>query len=139
MFQRRNKIYLYLIIACMAGYGWLYFNISFHPKEISDKVTFCIVKHTTNIPCPSCGSTRAVVSLLSGNFIESLYWNPIGLILIILLMFTPLWIIYDLINKKETLHKIYIKTEEILRKRVIAVPAVLIILINWIWNISKGL
>lgn len=102
-------------------------------------MSVCIIKNITNIPCPSCGSTRSVVSFIDGNFIDSLYYNPIGLIIIIIMITSPIWIIYDLIYSKDTLYQCYRKIEVALNTKIIAIPAIVLILANWIWNIYKGL
>ncbi|QDU59401.1 hypothetical protein Pan216_02290 [Planctomycetes bacterium Pan216] len=36
----------------------------------------CLFKESTGLPCPTCGSTRAVEALLSGKFGASLRLNP---------------------------------------------------------------
>jgi uncharacterized protein DUF2752 len=37
----------------------------------------CVLKGVTNIPCPTCGSTRALVFLAHGEFIAALAMNPL--------------------------------------------------------------
>ena len=73
----RNKLYSILFIACLAGYIWLYFSITKNITE-NKSVEVCLIKHVTNIPCPSCGSTRSVISLTKGDFVGALKFNPIG-------------------------------------------------------------
>jgi len=69
----------------------------------------------------------------------ALFWNPFGLILVTVLVASPLWIIYDLSMKRSTLFKLYISAEQVLNRKWIAIPAILLVLVNWIWNIYKGL
>lgn len=38
--------------------------------------SFCIVKETLGVPCPACGATRSVVSLIHLSFADSFNWNP---------------------------------------------------------------
>ena len=71
----RNKLYYLLTIACIAGYSWLYFSMNSNQSQ-QGGFEVCLIKHVTDIPCPSCGSTRSVVSLVQGNFIDALYMNP---------------------------------------------------------------
>jgi len=132
----KNKLYLFLLISCLAGYIWLYFNFR---TNNNNEIGLCMFKHVTNIPCPSCGSTRSILSLFQGHFIESIYWNPIGLILVIIMVASPIWIAYDLVSRKETLLNFYKKTESYLKQKRIAIPVILLIITNWIWNIYKGL
>lgn len=91
------------------------------------------------MPCPSCGSTRSIVSLIEGNFVEALKINPLGLIVAAIMLFTPLWIVVDLIRKKNSLFDFYKKSEGYLKKPRYAFPLVFLVLINWVWNIVKGL
>jgi hypothetical protein len=134
----RNKLYSILLTACLAGYIWLFFALqNNHTLNISVEV--CLINHFTNIPCPSCGSTRSLISLIKGNFIEALKTNPIGYLIAIIMFFTPLWIIIDLITKRKTLFEFYQKTETFLKKPKFAIPLILLVILNWIWNITKGL
>lgn len=128
-----------MFTACAAGYIWLGLNLSQQHPEKGMAVGFCLIKHATGIPCPSCGSTRTILALLHGNFMDSLYWNPLGLIVVLIMLIIPLFMTVDLVYKKEFLLKMYYKTEATFRNRKVAVPAIVLILLNWIWNISKGL
>ena len=132
----RNKLYSVLFIACLAGYVWLYFSVT---KNITEKklVEVCIIKHATNIPCPSCGSTRSVISLTKGDFIGALKFNPIGYLVAIIMLIAPIWIIADTIKRTKTLFDFYLKTETYLKRPKIAITLILLVIINWIWNITK--
>lgn len=133
----RNKLYSIIFIGCLAGYIWLHYVAT---KSHSDtSVEACFVKHTLNIPCPSCGSTRSIISLTKGHFTEALFINPLGYLIAIVMLFAPLWIIYDITTKRKTLFEFYLKTEYYLRKPYYATPLIFLIIINWIWNITKEL
>ncbi len=138
MTLNRNKLYSILSITCLVGYIWIYLNIS---KGITKNNSFevCLIKHVTNIPCPSCGSTRSVISLAKGNFYEALSINPLGLVVAIIMLLTPLWIIIDIITKSDYLFNFYNKTEFYLKNPKFAIPLVLLVISNWVWNITKGL
>jgi hypothetical protein len=139
MANERKKIYLILAAACVAGYVWLYFGFSAHNFQPDASPEVCIIKHATNVPCPSCGSSRSVLTLMHGDFLGSLYLNPFGLVIAFIMLALPPWLAYDLITRKRTLLKAYKRTEEWLRKPFIAFPLIALVLINWIWNITKGL
>ncbi|MGB4774965.1 MAG: DUF2752 domain-containing protein [Daejeonella sp.] len=134
----RNRLYVLLAISCMAGYSWVCMSYRTNLGHADNEVGVCIIKHVTHIPCPSCGSTRSLVSLLKGNFLDALYWNPIGLILLVVMFIAPLWIIYDCFLQKDSLFNFYRKTEQALQQRKLAIPAILLVLVNWLWNIYKG-
>lgn len=136
---RRNKLYLLLTIASLAGYSWLFINHSRSAAPGSNETGVCLIKEVTHIPCPSCGATRAVLSLLEGHFIESLRWNPLGVILLLILVITPLWLAFDLFSGRDSLICFYTKMETVLQQKWVAIPAIGLVLGNWIWNIFKGL
>ncbi|WP_255323803.1 DUF2752 domain-containing protein [Capnocytophaga stomatis] len=96
-------------------------------------------KHITDIPCPSCGTTRSVVSFFEGNFVKSFYLNPLGILASLFLLIAPLVLLYDLVFRKTLFYQMYIKSEEYLKKAYVYIPLIFLILLNWIWNIQKGL
>ncbi|HHX69363.1 MAG TPA: DUF2752 domain-containing protein [Gallicola sp.] len=61
----------------------------------------CLIRGTTNIPCPGCGSTRAMLALLRGDFKGYIYYHP-GAILILLTVFVAFHSesLFKVINKK---------------------------------------
>ena len=138
MLLDRNKLYSILLIACVAGYIWLYYSITSNVTE-NKSVEVCLIKHTTNIPCPSCGSTRSIISLTKGNFVEAFDLNPIGYLVALIMLISPVWIISDVIFKKNSLFKCYQIIENHLKKPKYAIPLILLVIINWFWNITKGL
>ncbi|MCF6129632.1 DUF2752 domain-containing protein [Flavobacterium sp. AS60] len=132
----RNKLYSLLLIACLAGFIYLFYNI-----HILQSQTFrvCIIKNVTGYPCPSCGTTRAVTLLLEGKIIESLLLNPFGILVAIAMILFPFWVLIDIILKKESFFRTYKKAETIIRKPWLASILILLVLFNWIWNIYKHL
>jgi cell division protein FtsW (lipid II flippase) len=98
-----------------------------------------MIKYVTGFPCPSCGTTRAVQLLFKGDFIASVLTNPFGIIVSGSMLFLPFWIVIDLILKKETFYRFYNKMECLLKQKKIAIPLIILVVLNWIWNINKGL
>lgn len=140
MILNRNRLYTLLSIACLAGYTWLYYNI-WHQKTTPEtsSVEVCLIKYTAGIPCPSCGSTRSILSITNGNFFEALAINPLGYIVITIMLFAPIWIFFDLVLKNESLFEFYQKTETFLKRPSFSIPIIMLLIANWIWNISKEL
>lgn len=133
----RNKLYSIIFISCLTGYIWLYYI--FTKNNANPSIEACFIKHTLNIPCPSCGATRSILSLIKGNFTEAFFINPLGFIIASIMILSPLWIIYDMISKRNTFFLFYQKIELYLRKPKYAIPLIFILIINWIWNITKEL
>ena len=66
--------------------------------------------------------------------------NPLGFFAAIGLIIVPLWILTDLLTKKNTLARTFLWTEEKIKtKKAIHIPLVALALLNWGWNILKGL
>lgn len=134
-----RKTYIILILVLVSGYIWLIYELLANPSGSDSGMGVCLFRHVTGIPCPSCGSTRSVLSLIHGNIAGALKMNPLGIVIAFIMAVLPLWIIIDTILRKKTLFEFYSRMEEWLRRPLIAVPLVLLLLINWIWNIGKAL
>lgn len=98
-----------------------------------------MVKNITGYPCPSCGTTRAIQLLLKNNWMASLQMNPFGIIVALIMVVVPFWIVFDLITKKETFFNAYKKAEAIIRTKKLAIFLIILVVLNWIWNIKKAL
>lgn len=65
--------------ALMVVFGWLVLGgatlwlNSYHDKAVS----LCLLKRVTGLPCPTCGFTRGVLSLLSGRPGMGWLYNPL--------------------------------------------------------------
>ena len=125
-----------MLIACLAGFIYLFYSIQ---KEQQETVGVCIIKNVTGYACPSCGTTRAVLLLFEGKITDSLLLNPFGIIVAIIMTVLPVWVLTDIVLKKETFFKAYKKTESMIRKPWLAIVLVLLVLLNWIWNLYKNL
>ncbi len=134
----RNKLYALLSTACAAGYIWIIITF-YQTNALGNDPTVCLIKSITGVPCPSCGSTRSVLSILKGNFADALFWNPFGILIMIILLVAPLWMVYDLARQNDSLYRFYNRTELFLKRTWVAIPAILLVLLNWVWNIAKGL
>lgn len=132
----RSKLYILLSAACLAGYLWLYFFKVRSVVNFGD-VELCLFKHFTGLPCPSCGSTRAVLQLFQGNLKEAFLFNPIGYVIFIVLLIVPIWIIFDVVSARASLFIFYQKAECFIKQKLVAISLIFIVLLNWIWNIYK--
>ena len=135
----RTGFYIRLAALTAAGYVWLSWNI-LHGLARGGTETICLFKRVTHVPCPSCGTTRALMELLHGNILASVSVNPLGVIMSAALLLTPLWIAIDLIRRDESLLRTYRSGEKMIAGNLwLSVPTACCVIANWAWNITKGL
>jgi ABC-type anion transport system duplicated permease subunit len=134
----KKNLYSLFALLCVAGYIWIALTYTFSEAFHSER-NFCLFKAITGFPCPACGSTRAVLTLLHGDISGSLWWNPLGVVLVFVLVILPFWLSYDVLKNQKSLYMFYYRMEILLKQRMIALPAIFFILCNWMWNIYKGL
>ena len=93
----------------------------------------CLWRSLTGVPCPGCGSTRAVAALLHGRVAEAVWFNPAAVLLCLYAaaVGAALWV--DSIAKTSISNRLL--HFGIPRPALIA--AVAAMLCNWVWNILK--
>ena len=133
-----KRIYWILILLTIGSYVWIGYNLSNTDSHLVG--TLCLVKSATGIPCPSCGITRSVLLLFQGDIANAAWINPLGILASVLLIVIPMWILSDFFRKRNSLPLVYKRSEELIRSnKIIYLPLIALIAINWIWNISKGI
>jgi hypothetical protein len=134
---KAKPFYLFITLFCLVG--WLWLLISTHTDEQGSEFTVCPIKTVTGYPCPSCGTTRSVSAFFVGDWHTALHTNPLGLLASALLVVIPLWLLLDACLQRPTLHRAFRRFETIFTRPYVYIPFFILILLNWIWNISKGL
>ena len=130
----RGRLYTLLLFLSTCGYLWLFAS---NGSERWGDWGGCWFRYLFHIPCPSCGNTRAVQAAFHGEWLASLYYNPLGLLLAALMVVVPLWIVADLLRGSSSFLRAYQTTEQKLQRWPYAVTGIVAILINWIWNLVK--
>lgn len=133
------KLYLIVLIASLAGQIWLVYQYQTGLAEPENNIPACLFKYATDLPCPSCGTTRSVLHLLHGDLSGALYWNPLGILTLVAMILFPLWILYDISSKKDHFFQFYRRFEITLKNKWVAGPVIFLVVLNWLWNLSKGL
>ncbi|MGO9481115.1 MAG: DUF2752 domain-containing protein [Candidatus Kryptoniota bacterium] len=135
----KKKLYIFFFALSVTGYAWLAWNVLEQTAHES-LPSFCLFKDVTGIPCPSCGTTRSLIALINGNFSESLWINPFGPMMALALFVIPLWIVGDTLGRSDSFYRFYGWAERFFSaNKWISIPAIMILALNWIWNIKKGL
>jgi hypothetical protein len=65
--------------------------------------------------------------------------NPFGIVVAVIMVAIPAWVVTDIALKKDTFFSWYKKTETAIRRPWPAIILVLLVVLNWIWNIYKHL
>jgi hypothetical protein len=139
--MKPSQVYLLFITLVLAGYGWIGFHLIKPEHNVQERTIIgtCLFKSATGISCPACGTTRSVVHLAHGHVLQAAGLNPFGFVAAFFLILIPGWLIYDLISKRRTLFRAYVRTEETLKTKAwLYIPMIAIVLVNWFWNISKN-
>lgn len=123
------------LTCCLLGYVWLFYSWTIEGKGLS----VCLFKRIYHIPCPACGSTRAVMEICQGHLKEAFMLNPNGFLLASVLVVLPVWLLYDGLLKRDSFFLFYIKTNNLLGKRKVLGVFLFVVILNWIWTIFKDL
>jgi len=137
--QNKKQLYTFTLGAIAVGFLWIGFHFIEWNQNQKMSYEVCLFKKVTGVACPSCGSTRAVFSILNGSFLDALYLNPLGYIILIGMMIFPPWILFDVFQKKSTFFVFYEKAINWMKKPKIYIPLILLVICNWIWNLTKHL
>ncbi|MBP6184742.1 MAG: DUF2752 domain-containing protein [Saprospiraceae bacterium] len=135
----QKSFYRFIIPATLLGCTWILYAVFSAGGMIHAAPTVCLIKATTGVPCPSCGGTRSLMQILHGEWYQALLINPIGYIYFLLVIFIPVWLFWDIVSGRSSLHRTWIKAEQFLRKPPIYIIGILILLANWIWNMAKNI
>ncbi len=109
-----------LLALCAARLPWI---ITFSPS--------CAFKGITGIPCPTCGSTRAVLHLSHGNIFTALAFNPLTSLCFLAAV---LYFVFSLITLAPGMPRVGVALSE-KEKNALRVGAAVLVLINWIYLI----
>jgi hypothetical protein len=136
----RTRLYILVLALSFAGYGWIALNLSAGGGAAGDSIpTPCLFRQATGVPCPSCGTTRAIEALAAGDVGRSAATNPFGLLIALALVAFPAWIVRDLAASRDGFHRFYLSVERTFReRRGVAIAGVAVVAANWAWNILKG-
>ncbi|MCR5849802.1 MAG: DUF2752 domain-containing protein [Bacteroidaceae bacterium] len=130
----KGRLYPLLLLLTVCGYVWLYVS---DDGNWGSRLVCCPTRLIWGIPCPACGTTRAVRAIFHGEWLASLHYNPLGLVVSLAMVVVPIWIVADTVTGSSSLLRAYRFTERKLGQWPYAALGILLILANWIWNLLK--
>lgn len=77
-------------------------GISYYLIKIRNITIPCFFKYITNIPCPGCGLTRSILSILNLDLISAIKYNILGIPLFITIILLNIYLIKDIIYSKKS-------------------------------------
>jgi len=131
----RRQIDRVAFVACLCGWGWIALTLNGVTANLPFSV--CPIKLLFGVPCPACGSTHAVIHIVEGHFREAFRCNPLGFILAAGLIVVPAWVVIDYLRRRTTFRLFYSRFEGWFSQKKVALPAIVLIVANWVWNILK--
>ena len=132
--SQQLKLYRIFTALTLAGLVWLIIE---RLIPHSPDTTFCLFKWATGIPCPSCGTTSALILILRGEFIRAFMFNPLGYVAGLALVILPCWLFTDQVRNTPTFYKAYVYGEHLLRKKAVFIPVIFLLMVNWYWSFVK--
>lgn len=98
------------------------------------ELSMCGFKQAFGLPCISCGSTRATVHLLHGNWLTAISFQPMTMLIYALLAFWGVLSLWAFITRR-SLHIDLSKREDIaIKASLIALP-----IMNWGYLVAMGI
>jgi len=135
--MKQKRFYIIILSLLVAGVAWFGYNLM-DAKQVNGP-TICLFKNVSSLPCPACGSTRSAILVTQGELQKAALQNPLGFLLVLGLFSLPIWLLYDSLTRRASLFQFSQSINEVLKKPQYSYPLIILILINWFWNIFKGL
>lgn len=123
----------YWLTAVLYLVGIFYLILHFHGIELA---YHCPFKWIFHIPCAFCGTTRCVQALCHANWSDVWHYNLLGIPIFILLFILPPRLLYDAVKRQPTTYLLMTRWYQ--RLKSYALLWIILLVINWLWNICKG-
>lgn len=94
------------------------------------KIPFCLFRNVTSLPCPSCGMTRAFISLGHGHIYNAIVLNPSSIFVYVATLTGFILAVLQILSGKRYILLFWNKIKSILFPVTLAVMA-----LTWIYKI----
>lgn len=111
--------------ALVSGIAW---------AAIGLPIPSCVFHTVTGCPCPTCGATRCLISLLHGHISQAIAWNPLIFTILAAAVLLNLYSLAVLAAKLPRLRLAFTTLDA----RILRLSFVLLIAANWSYEIHHG-
>ena len=131
----RNKLYILILVMGFAGQFWIIYSYKRIQKQ-QETFTLCLFKRVTGLPCPSCGTIHSIICICKGEFKQAFRENPLGYAGILFTGILPFWVLTDLLCGKDSFFRIYLWTQEFLRRKTVLFSFLAVIFLIWMIKLA---
>jgi hypothetical protein len=130
----KGALYRLVAITCTVIYTWVGFNLTKASITGQFAPEVCLFKRTTGVPCPFCGTTRSIMSILKGEWVQSILLNPLGLILTCIAVILPIWMLVDYLRGANSFYNLFNAIAHRFSFRGFMLLILFIIAMLWVWQ-----
>lgn len=129
-----RRFYTIWAIMLLVSYAWI--GIQF-ADGCSYSIIVCPSRLLYGVPCPGCGTTRALMKLLDGQVVEALRININVIIAATVLAGSPVVMIADMITGRGIGLRIWQTFELCMKKRIVFAIFIAMEFVIWMNNINQ--
>lgn len=133
---KAKYFYIFLALSNLLALFWIFINLINYGKS-SFSLSVCMVKNISGYPCATCGTTRSILSFVSGDFSIAFFQNPFGVLASITIFILPFALLLDLFSQKKILYHLFHKMLTALNQSKYWISILTFFLLLWIWNLYK--
>jgi len=129
-----RKIYIVTSMCCLVT--WVYVGLIWN-CSLDSPGQSCYFISLFGIPCPVCGGSHAIQSLVHGQWSAAIQYNPLVTILLLLTVLVSLILLYDLLLRKTVWMNTLSRFYALIQNKKVSFTLALILIIHWYFNIIK--
>jgi len=130
-----RAFYIASVALAAIGGAWVYVVINFEGQPLAG----CPSKLLYHIPCPGCGMTRAAISLLHGNLVSAIRYNPNIAIVAPVFLVEMFCVLTDIVFSKLYAYKLFHQIDKTLKIPIVFCGLIVFEIFVWLHNIIAGI
>ncbi|MEG1580149.1 MAG: DUF2752 domain-containing protein [Bacteroidaceae bacterium] len=126
----KSRLYFFLVTTITAGLTLLELT------EAGYTFVICPFRLIFGIPCPACGSTRALIAIQNGSFLDALRINPLSYLLLTGAIIALLVLLLDVLFQKRYTWQLYLLFDKSMRRPIFFIPSLLLLAALWLYQLE---